>query len=85
MIDHLPHCRGCGRPILWAVHAGSGKRAPFDPRPSAEGEFVLQEQPDGTLIAVHDPKGSERYVSHFATCPKADEFRGRSKQTELGV
>lgn len=68
-------CRGCGKPIRWARHAGSGKLAPFDPEPSDVGRYVLQEQPDGSLVAVHDPAGSERYIPHHATCLAVDQFR----------
>jgi hypothetical protein len=39
LLDADPHrseCRSCHAPVLWAKHAQSGKRAPFDPLPKAD-------------------------------------------------
>jgi len=59
------NCRSCGASIVWVVLRGSGKPHPCDP---------------GMLTVVTDVgqivKGRG---SHFATCPKADDFR-RMKQ-----
>lgn len=76
---------GCGAPIEWVVVEKSGKRMPIDPFPVDDGNIVKvgRETQDRTpLVAYAPPKrqGSliedePRYVSHFATCPEADQFR----------
>ncbi len=73
-------CRGCGKKIVWGTMVGSdlkSKKIPLDPAPpvyrSTEGQ---QLHSDGMFIE----RASDAMVSHFATCPKANEFSGRSKQ-----
>jgi hypothetical protein len=63
------HCRGCGQPIVWA-ETRTGAKHPFDgtPRP-------VTIQPDlfsGRILAEIDLAITP---SHFATCPRAAEFR----------
>ena len=76
-------CRGCGRPVLW-VETSTGKRMPLDPETSATGNVVLEqasssEGPLGAFRAHVLRRGEvwpgDRYVAHFATCPKAEQFR----------
>jgi hypothetical protein len=75
-------CRSCGAEMLWAVTA-KGKRIPLDALAVPDGNVVLEEQgPGRPPLAVVLPNGTdplmtetERYVSHFATCPRADEHR----------
>lgn len=65
------HCKSCGAPILWRVTEG-GKSIPLDVEPSDDGNLVLF----GT--GAHPlPKlwTGDRYKSHFATCPNADQHR----------
>jgi hypothetical protein len=67
----LNKCRGCGAEIIWA-YTEAGKRIPLDNK--AEKRFVLDDNPgqyvDGVGVRLRDT-----YISHFATCPKAAEFR----------
>ena len=76
-------CRGCGAPIRFIGTAG-GKSIPVDPdavlywqRAKAKGKVVT---PNGELISCdfegdpNTPTGTG-YVPHWATCPKADQFR----------
>lgn len=83
-------CRGCGAPIVWIKMKYSGKAMPVDEEPVqvllGEGtdSFV---RGDGIVIigqAVGDAwdddpnaKVEEAYVSHFATCRKANQYRKR--------
>lgn len=53
------NCRSCGHPIVW-FKTDAGKNIPID------AETVLAE--DTTLELP-------RHVSHFATCPHADQHR----------
>ncbi len=64
-------CRGCGKPIIWAV-TEEGKKIPLDPRPPVYlMQIVLKDDIATGVNAVRD----ERYaVSHFATCPDANRF-----------
>jgi hypothetical protein len=61
------NCRGCGRPVIWVKLKDSGAKVPLDP--SAP---VYAYAPDmfGELVASR----TEGYVSHFATCSKANDF-----------
>jgi hypothetical protein len=69
-------CRGCGKPILWARHASSGKPAPFDHEPSDAGTYDLRPTFAGDgLMAVYDPQAEPRYVPHHATCEQVGMFR----------
>lgn len=82
MIAHLERCRSCNRPIVWA-NTSNGKTMPLDPEPSDRGNLVVSltdnilhagvvrgPQRDG-LRAARKPL----YLSHFTTCPHADNWR----------
>ena len=79
-------CRACGRPIKW-VKMPSGKNMPCDlpeiryNRDENGSESFVTEQ--GAIvrgIPVADGEtGYVGYISHFTTCPKADEFRRERK------
>jgi hypothetical protein len=76
----LTQCASCGAPIFWAA-TEKGKRMPIDERPRSDGNLVVTRAPDGAsdlLQCRAAPEGTpsaSRFVSHFATCPKADEHR----------
>jgi hypothetical protein len=80
-------CKGCGRRIVWARHAISGKAMPFDAEPHTHGTWDLRQGFAGAdAIAVHDPHADPRYVPHHATCPAVDQFRTpRKSQARLEV
>jgi len=75
-------CRGCGKPIRFIKY--NDKPHPVDAMP-ARG-FVWTEGKIERATATGHPLScqashwtlSKTYISHFATCPKADEFRSRS-------
>lgn len=58
--DHVKQCAGCGAKIIWGTSL-SGKPTPFDYRKT------LGMMDGGEVIWVR--------ISHFNTCPKAEEFR----------
>lgn len=66
-------CRSCGAEILWAV-TEKGRRIPLDAK--AEKRFVSApcdaNAPDADQVHV---RVEDTYVSHFATCPQADQHR----------
>jgi hypothetical protein len=60
-------CSGCGAKIVWAVTANN-KAIPLDAKP--EKRFTLV--PKG---GFNEARVTDTYVTHFATCPKAAEFK----------
>lgn len=83
----MSSCRSCGASITWAV-AESGKRIPVDAQPVANGNLRLSQEPGdgsftiqrarvtGSTIDLLDPTDDgARYVSHYATCPDAADWR----------
>lgn len=82
MIAQVPRCRSCGVLILWAT-TEAGKRMPVDAEPSLMGNLWLDYAGDGsdpvarpvTLENAHLEETETRFVSHFATCPEAGEWR----------
>lgn len=83
----LSTCKGCGRPILWAKLA-KGSSVPLDPKPATYivvedgGEYHAM-RPADLLAEANDhrfPPVVGVYVSHFATCPKADLFSSSGKK-----
>lgn len=75
-------CRGCGKPIIWGM-TDDGKKIPLDPRAPV---YVVRLMNDGTYGCQRAPKFEEGQltpvglVSHFATCPKANEFSSGRKR-----
>lgn len=77
-------CKGCGAKIIWIKTVG-GRNIPCDPE-----QIVYRQKTGGSLKVVTlngevlsaelstDPNTGTGvgYISHFATCPKANEFRG---------
>jgi hypothetical protein len=69
--------------MLWAINEKSGKGNPLDPEPVPDGNVIPtgETHEDGRMYVrnLHKgeepPPGTPRYVSHFATCPNAEEFR----------
>ncbi len=87
-------CKGCGREIVWGKKHDGGM-VPLDPRApvfavDTEGEaYSLKSQldiegrlqmalPNGQCALVR----AKWMVSHFATCPNANEFSGKNKSKE---
>jgi hypothetical protein len=80
----ITRCKGCGIVILWA-RAPEGGAIPLDPRAIV---YEVHEGPGGTLQASKAPRlGKDQKhgfaVSHFATCPKANEFSGTAAKAPL--
>lgn len=78
-------CRTCGKPIKW-IELKSGKKMPVDPDSfelweSEKGDTVVTSM--GEVISFdavkHAGDAREVYVSHFATCPQADNWRNKKK------
>ena len=70
-------CRGCGANITWAK-TERGKTIPLDM--PAEMRFVLVSFFDRNDAPYQQAIMHKTYTSHFATCPKAAEFRRKEKE-----
>lgn len=77
-------CKSCGSPVRWARSKSSGKNLPLDPEPNPNGNLGIVEaqHPPGSsmalpVVAVNPTKAltNYRYLSHFVTCPNADQHR----------
>jgi hypothetical protein len=68
----LARCRSCNREIDW-VKTRNGKNMPIDIGQRLGGNVVIGEDGVASVTTPHpDLMG---YVSHFTTCPDADEHR----------
>lgn len=81
----MSKCKSCGAEIKWIL-THSGKKMPVDKRP-----VPYRTDPSGSLLLVTMngvvergtldlDSGQAGYVSHFATCPNANEHRKRGKE-----
>ena len=67
-------CRSCEQFILW-VWTPTGRRMPVDPEPVENGNLIIEYPPNrGPQVRYVDP-GLGTHVSHFVTCPDADDHR----------
>jgi hypothetical protein len=70
-------CRSCGASITWALTV-NGKRMPVDAEPSENGNVELITDGRYVLAVVHSQPpmiSKPLHVSHFVSCPDADEHR----------
>lgn len=68
-------CRSCSAPIVWAVHFETGKKMPIDADPSWIGDLILDGGAGTWRKAVIVEAPGFRWISHFATCPNAADWR----------
>ena len=64
-------CRGCGKEIVWAQDMNTGAKIPLEKIDA----YVLTQ--DGTCC-----KSPSTYISHFKTCPKANDFSKKNAKPE---
>ena len=72
-------CKGCGAEIIWAKNEND-KLIPLDAKAPV---YVLTMREDTTMTGTARCQRAEKgraFVSHFATCPKANEFSGGKKK-----
>lgn len=77
---------GCGALIIWTTNVVTGKRMPVDAEPTEKGNVVLvtgNDGPEARVLTrdelVRRPTTRGLYLSHFATCPNAQAFRGAKR------
>lgn len=68
-------CAGCGRPIVWG-QLPDGTKIPMDPKPATYLLLApaLEHYKVQRANGNKDKAQGQVMVSHFATCPKADQF-----------
>lgn len=68
----MSQCKGCGREIVWAK-GPNGKLLPLEKATAYEldGRNAIR------IDSFHGP-----FISHYLTCPKANEFSGKSRKRE---
>jgi hypothetical protein len=85
-------CRSCEAEIVWVKMVVSGKNMPLDADPDPEhGNIIVTKEGYGIpLTSLTGPSrdaakrcGVELRVSHFATCPNADQHRRRLGEVEV--
>lgn len=75
-------CRSCGAAVRWEL-TPAGKRMPLDPEPSPQGNVAIYGGPAMVAVALTADQLAAHnvaidgplYLSHFATCPNADQHR----------
>lgn len=79
-------CSGCGKRVVW-IKTVNGKNMPCDPNivnysldPKGREKIVT---PAGTVVCGTTGVEAEKadgfgYISHFATCSRANSFRRRT-------
>lgn len=79
-------CKGCGAPITW-IKSAAGKVIPCDSKPKrywlddAGPARIVTERGEVLRVRLSGDDGTEDgigYLSHFATCPQAGQFRRRA-------
>lgn len=73
--ENKTFCKGCGKEIVWGV-TSPGKAVPLDPRPPVY--HVTSDTKSKSGYSAIRAIGTHM-VSHFATCPKANDFSGSRK------
>ena len=85
---NITNCRACRAPIGF-IKTVAGKTVPVDaegvnflPDPNGKELFVLIDGSTqrGTRVEEESNSSQIGYISHFATCPKAEQFRRRGKK-----
>lgn len=80
----MSKCKSCGAEIMW-IQTVNGKPMPCDPKPipfveDKTGSLTLVTK-DGRVVRAKADASSDEfgYVSHFATCPNANQHRKKTK------
>jgi hypothetical protein len=81
----MPNCKSCKAPIKW-IKTADNKSMPVDPKqicimPGGSRSIMIVSEDGaayyGDLCLKGTPGSKEGYISHFATCSNASQFRNR--------
>ena len=76
----MAKCKSCGADIIW-IKTKNGRSMPCDAKPipfreSFSGGMKLVTKAGDIVPGNYDGTSNEfAYISHFATCPNADQHR----------
>lgn len=77
-------CKGCQRPIFW-IKNENGKAEPFDAKPTRMLRVAGDTDPDRAPVAFIEAEKlfevKTGHINHFLTCPVANRFREKGKET----
>jgi hypothetical protein len=91
-------CTACGRPIVWAVEAQTGKRVPLDPAAPTYSVRIAggdAGRPRTVCLNSKDHlsrqaargddtvRGVAIFVSHFSTCRNVEQIKEQQKAQQL--
>lgn len=77
----MANCKKCNAEILWLSHHETENVNPIDAEGTPDGNLVIDREREIYRAATGNEKemaknnGKKLYVSHFATCKFAEEFR----------
>jgi len=81
-VNASSRCRSCHAPVRWVYVAPKMNRAPIDPEPAENGNMWVDHWQAGTPVmnvaanrAAIPRNVPLAYLSHFATCPQAKDWR----------
>lgn len=79
-------CRSCSADVWWGINERGGRGNPLDPEPVPDGNIIIVRiEADGRPLIRYLKKdeevetGVDRYVSHFSTCPDAEDWRKKNE------
>lgn len=86
-VTRSAHCRSCGAPIVFGTNVSTRKPMPVDAEPSEVGNISRYDAADGprfvvlarSKAAAMRAQGVALYLSHFASCPNAAQWRKESQ------
>jgi hypothetical protein len=75
-------CKKCGARIRF-IKTRRGKYMPVDPErvtvdDADTGTLLISDEGEVVRVGFEETEVQDGFVSHFATCPNADDFRGQA-------
>jgi hypothetical protein len=78
----MSNCQSCGASFFWAIHERTGRPAPVNADPTADGNIAIRfETAHNGIQAVYRVLGKSenydgaRYTNHWMDCPDREEWR----------
>lgn len=69
-------CKSCNAEVFWIPSAAHGRLMILDFKPVSTGSILVRgDKAHVVSLDAIPEEGELRYVSHFATCPNADQHR----------
>lgn len=77
----MPNCRSCGAEVMMLRSASTGKMAPINAEPDANGNILINTKRGEYLIVKKAAReaGMVLHTNHFSTCPNADSWHATKR------